>query len=191
MADEKISQLPLASTITGAVFPGAQGNTTKGFPASLFGSGGGGSGGAAVGGATPLSNHPTGTAGVANAASREDHRHPSDTTRLTEEQVRALVPALSAEPVGRPIASADLGRELLYTGTSPGIFPLPAVGLPPGSTIILTQDATGKASFSAGSGATVENRRNTGQLSTAGFGATIVATFRGQSLWVVNGDTGA
>lgn len=108
---------------------------------------------------------------------------------LTAAQVRALRSESTTEAAGRAITAADHGRNLRYTGSASATFTLPS-GMDTGVLVALTWDGTGKPTLAAGAGATAYNKRNSGQLSAAAAGATILAESLGGNEWRISGDTG-
>ena len=108
---------------------------------------------------------------------------------LTEAGVRALTALFADVTAGRAIAATDHGVTLRYNSASPGTFTLPT-GLPAGTVVALHQGGAGRASFAAGSGATLVSSPAS-QFATAGQWATITATAHSATQWVISGEKAA
>lgn len=116
VTEDRISDLPLATTATGAEVVGNQGGTTKRIPVSLIGGSGGAGGGAPLSNTGPQMDAQTGAAGIAEEASRADHRHPRDNTLMplpTGTKAAGRAPLVGAD--GVTVSWSDLP-----TGTGGG-----------------------------------------------------------------------
>ena len=100
---------------------------------------------------------------------------------------RFLLASYEAVSASRNIANADLGKTLVYSGTSNITLTIPA-GLVAGMKFRVIQASSGKVTI-AGSGVTVNGKN--GHLSTGGAWHVIDVTQAGATQFVVYGDTAA
>lgn len=102
--------------------------------------------------------------------------------------VTHLIP--SDEVVGRPLVAEDVGKFISYNAVTDGLYTLPVTAdadISPGTTIPFYQYGSGKISFTAGAGATVQSLVGTAMRTNGAF-AKAEVNKQSDTLWVVTGN---